>query len=135
MFAALLKDSITRRIILWHNKKFLFPEYIFVELEKHKETLINKAGTSTVEFKILLNILLSHVSIISNETILPYREKAKEIVKDIDPDDIQFVACALANPGSIIWSEDKRLKQIKDIIVCNTSEVITLISYDILSNK
>lgn len=131
LFAALLKDSTTRKIILWYDKKFLFPEFIFTELEKYKETLIKKANLPSEEFNTLLQKLLQQVLIIPNETILPYKEKAKEIVKNIDLNDIQFVACALAIPDSIIWSEDKKLKLIKEVIVYNTSEITSLIYQEI----
>jgi predicted nucleic acid-binding protein len=52
--------------------------------------------------------------------------EAKELVKNIDTDDKIFVACALAYPNSILWSNDHRLKAIREITVKNTKEVIQL---------
>ena len=40
LFSALIKDSITRRLILEYDDFFLFPSYIFDEIEKHKDELI-----------------------------------------------------------------------------------------------
>jgi len=36
LFSALLKDSTTRKIILTHEGFFLFPSFIFIEMEKHR---------------------------------------------------------------------------------------------------
>ena len=56
-----------------------------------------------------------------------YKNQAYELVKDIDPDDILFIACALAYPESIIWSDDKKLKQQHKINIINTTEMYSLI--------
>ena len=100
LFSALLRDSFTRRIILRYRGKFLFPEYIFEEFEKHKHELIEKSGVE--DFDSLLEAILSKVIIVPDEETLPYKEEAFEIIKDIDIDDITFIAAALAYPGTVI---------------------------------
>jgi len=35
LFSALIKDSLTRKIILEYDGLFLFPEIIFEEMKKH----------------------------------------------------------------------------------------------------
>ena len=42
LFSALIKDSVTRKIILEYNGCFLFPYIIFEEMEEHKEELLEK---------------------------------------------------------------------------------------------
>ena len=37
LFSALIKDSVTRKIILEYGDFFLFPEFIFEEMEKHRK--------------------------------------------------------------------------------------------------
>ncbi len=37
LFSALIKDSLTRKLILDYEGTFLFPAYIFQEFEEHKE--------------------------------------------------------------------------------------------------
>ena len=127
LFSALIKDSITRRIILEYNGFFLFPSFIFEETEKHKETLLNKSQMNTKDFNMLLNILLRKVMIVPTEVLFPYRKEAYEIVKDIDPDDSLFIACALAYPDSFIWSDDKKLKQQSKIRIVNTLEMLSFL--------
>ncbi|MBI2208621.1 PIN domain nuclease [Candidatus Woesearchaeota archaeon] len=102
LFSALIKDSKARRIILEYEGFFLFPQYIFEEMEEHIEELLKKSKLPKNEFNTLLAIILKKVMIIPNNVLFPYRNKALDIVKDIDKDDILFVACALAYPNSII---------------------------------
>lgn len=127
LFSALIKDSVTRRIILEYNGLFLFPSFIFQEMEKHKEELLNKSGMDIKEFNELLGVILKKVIIVPEEILFQYRNEALEIVKNIDLDDILFIACALAYPNSIIWSDDKKLKEQIKIKILNTQEIIDLL--------
>ena len=73
-------------------------------------------------------MLLQKVSIVPNEVLIPYRKEAYEAVKGIDPDDAIFIACMLAYPNSILWSDDKKLKKLKQTTVLNTKEIIDILS-------
>ena len=94
-------------------------------MDKHKEILLKKSEMNSKDFNLLLNILLRKVMIIPTEVLSPYKKEAYKIVKDIDPDDTLFIACALAYPDSFIWSDDKKLKQQSKIQILNTSEMLS----------
>ena len=79
------------------------------------------------DFEKLLNLILQKVVIVPTEVLLPYRKEALKLVKEIDINDVLFVACALSYNNSVIWSEDKKLKTIKQIRVLNTKEIIELV--------
>jgi len=128
LFSALIKVSITRRIILEYNSFFLFPSYIFIEMQKHKHELLEKSGMDEIGFNKLLQLILKKVVIIPNEVLIPYKKEAYEIIKNIDPDDVLFIACALAYPNSVIWSDDKKLKKQAKIKVLNTQEIIKFLT-------
>ena len=123
LFSALIKDSITRKIILNYPERFLFPEYIFQEFLKYKKLLLKKSNLSEKEFYFLLNNLLKKVKIIKNEKIYKYKKESIKILKDIDIKDAPFIAVCLKY-SSILWSDDKALKNQKKIIVLNTKEFI-----------
>ena len=127
LFSTLIKDSITRKIILEYASFFLFPSFIFEEMQKHKTELLKKSRMSGEDFSKLLQLILKKVVIVPNEVLIPYRKEAFEIVKNIDPDDVLFVACALAYPNSIIWSNDRKLKKQSRVKVLNTKEIIKLL--------
>lgn len=80
LFAALIRDSTTRRIILESDGQFLFPAFLFEEMEKHIEILHSKSGLSGDEFARLLQLILEKVLVIPTETLDPFREKAFEII-------------------------------------------------------
>jgi predicted nucleic acid-binding protein len=122
LFSALIKDSTTRKIILEHEGFFLFPSFIFEEMQKHKHELLDKSGMTNQDFNLLLNLLLKKVIIIPNEKLQLYKQQADELVKDIDPDDSVFVACALAYKGAL-WTDEKRLKKVKNIRVLDTKDI------------
>ncbi len=50
LFSALIKDSTTRRIILECDPIFLFPSFIFEEMEKYKKELLKKSKMEEKEF-------------------------------------------------------------------------------------
>ncbi len=136
LFSALIKNSLTRAIIFAApDNLFLLPEYFFEEFKKHKELILKKSELEEFEFDIILQQLFLKITIIPDEITKPYYQKAYDIIKTIDPKDTSFIACVLAYNDSVLWSDDKKLKNQELISVFNTSEIITLISYNILSNK
>jgi predicted nucleic acid-binding protein len=123
LFSALIKDSLTRRMILDYKGTFLFPSYIFEEMEKHKRELQIKSRMTPEEFKLLLSYLLLKVSVVPTNSLIQYKKQAYEIVKDIDPNDVLFIACALAYPQSFLWSDDKKLRRQSIVPILNTREM------------
>lgn len=124
LFSALIKDSITRRIILEYDDHFLFPSYIFIEMKRHKKELLKKSKMKEKEFEKLLEIILKKVVIVPSEVLKPYSNEAADIVREIDPDDVLFVACGIAYHNSVIWSDDKALKKQDKVTVLDTQEIM-----------
>lgn len=124
LFSALIKDSTTRKLILEHNTLFLFPSYIFEEIEEHKHEILKKSKMNKEDFDKLLKIILKKVLIVPEDVLKMHKDEAIEIVKDIDLDDAVFFACALAYPESIIWSDDKQLKKQTRVRILNSTEMI-----------
>ena len=122
-FSALIKDSFTRRLILEYNNTFLFPEIIFKELIKHKDILLKKSGLNQKDFSTLITLLLTKVELVEESDLHKHKEEALNIVKNIDVNDVLFIACALAFPNSILWSDDKALKKQSNVKVIGTNEI------------
>ena len=127
LFSALIRDSTTRRLILEYDGYFLFPAIIFEEAEKHKSELLKKSGMNEDEFNRILGLILRKVMIVPSEILNSYYKEALEISERIDINDTLFFACALAYPNSIIWSDDKNLKNQAKIRVLNTLEIINIL--------
>ena len=120
LFSALIKKSFSYHL-LFSGKFHLFtPEYIFAELEKHKEELMNKTERTTEEFYRLVETLKRRIVIVPLEELVPYVEEAEKLTPD--PGDMAYLALAL-KLNCAIWSNDKKLKEQNKIEVYNTYEL------------
>jgi len=124
LISSLIKDSVTREILLLLFLKFYLPEYALEEIEVHKMKISRLSGLSFDEIDILLNLLLDNISIADAQTIRPYLKEAERIIGGIDPNDIPFIALALAIDNDGIWSSDKHFDVIKQIKVWKTSDLL-----------
>lgn len=96
LISSLIKDSVTRQILLLPSMKFYLPEYALEEIEAHKMKISRWSRLSTDEIDILLNLLLENISIIPSQTIPPYLSEAEVMIGRIDPNGIPFLALAFA---------------------------------------
>ena len=124
--SALIKDSLTREIIVNSNHNFLLPEFELEEIENHKEEIIQKSKLSKSDFYTLLFDLLRYVRIIRVGKIIKYKHKAYDIIGHIDKDDAQFIATSLAF-GCPIWTDDKDFQKQKTVKILTTKDMISLI--------
>ncbi|MBS3085844.1 PIN domain-containing protein [Candidatus Pacearchaeota archaeon] len=121
--SALCKDSTSRRLIINSQQNFLFPEFEFDEIEKHKLEILEKSGLSKEEFEILLGNLLKYVKVIKTKEVINYREQAFDIIGKTDEDDVLFIATALAYDATI-WSDDKHFQQQKKVKILTTKDMM-----------
>jgi len=114
LMAGLLKDSITRKVLVNKDINFYTPEFAIDEIEEYKQYLINKSELSKEEFEELFELIIENINIIPFEEIKPYMNQAKEIMKDIDIKDSSFIACALYLK-CVIFSYDEHFKK-QDVV-------------------
>ena len=115
LISSLIKDSVTRQILLLPSMKFYLPEYALEEIETHKMKISRLSRLSTDEIDILLNLLLENISIIPSQTIQPHLSEAEVMIGRIDPNDIPFLALALAT---------EHFEAIKQIKIWKTSDLL-----------
>ena len=127
LMAALIKDSINRKIILSDQFDFYSPDYLVTEIEKHRNYLLKKSHLSKHDFDILLFTLLQNINLVPFEDFKHKYLDAMEIMKDIDVDDSPFIALALAIKPDGIWSEDKGIHQQNRIRVFTTKELTDIL--------
>jgi predicted nucleic acid-binding protein len=124
LISSLIKDSITREILLLPYMDFYLPEFALEEVEAHKVKISKLSGLSSDEIDFFLDLLLENISIVPAQTIRPYLKEAEKIIGDIDPGDIPFVALALAVDNDGIWTNDKHFRKVKKIKIWNTPELL-----------
>ena len=124
LISSLIKDSITREILLLPFMDFYLPEFALEEVEAHKTKISKLSGLSRDEIDFFLDLLLENISIVPARTIRPYLKEAEKIIGDIDPGDIPFIALALAVDNDVIWSNDKHFKKVEKLKIWKTPELL-----------
>ena len=125
IIAALLKDSTTREIIFNKNFEFIAPSYIFSEIDKYKNYIIQKANIEEENFDVLLSLIFEKVKIINE---LEYSKFLKELEGEIrDTKDIPYLALSLASKSIGIWTHDPHFKEQNKVRVYSNIDMLKLI--------
>ncbi len=127
MVSALIKDSFTRRIIIYSGLKFCYPEISLHELRKHKNLILKKSGLSESEYEKIMSKLMEYIVLIPTEKIMGHIDEAKQIMQHIDPDDVVFIASTFSCQDSVIWSDDKHFEKQNKIKVLKTRDFVNLL--------
>lgn len=127
IMAGLLKDSTSRRIILHDSFSFFAPDYVEIELAKHRPYLMKKAKIPQQEFYLLMHTLLEHVTLVSFEDFEHEYEHAMLVMETIDENDSPFLAVGLALGIGSIWTEDHHFLRQDLLNVCSTRDLIEII--------
>ena len=95
--SALIKDSLTRKIILEINADLVYPDLGMAEIVRHKDLILNESGLSEERFNSILDILFSYIELIPQDAIRGKLEEAKEIMQKIDEKDVVFIEIGRAH--------------------------------------
>lgn len=111
LFAAMRSANSRLRVILDRTDlKFYTPNFLVVEIFKHKEKILNKSKASEDEIYEFLNQLLRKVQFVSEENLsLGNIIQAYKLCNEIDEKDTLFVALTLELEGKL-WTRDEVLK-------------------------
>ena len=110
LFSAIIRKSITRKVILSDVFELYVPEYLFEEINKHTDLILRKAKISNRDFIALLTLFQKHTKIVKKEVYQDKTPVAEEVMKGIDITDSPFLALALTL-NCPIWSNDGHFKQ------------------------
>ncbi|MBW7869150.1 MAG: PIN domain nuclease [Brumimicrobium sp.] len=108
--ALIQKNGVVARIFrAKSNIQFIAPNYIIDEVKNHYSKIEKLSNLSKKELKTEFEWLLSRIKIIDTKKIpKKYLFEALQIVRDVDYDDLFFVALNRYK-GYKIWSSDKEL--------------------------
>jgi predicted nucleic acid-binding protein len=124
LFTYFWKESITRHLIIQEDLELYAPEFALEEINKYESHIIKKTGITSKDFEVLRFDLAISIKFISIENYRNMLKKAIEISPDLN--DIDFFALAL-KLNLPIWSNDKSLKNQKDVKILNTDEILKII--------
>jgi len=126
LVAGLLKDGITRAIMLSNIFDLYTSDIIYKELFKHIKELAKKADMSTDEFNDMVEILIaeSDIKTITKNQVKSFIHTANKISPDID--DALYFSVAL-KLNCAIWSNDKELKNQDYVKIYSTSDLVKML--------
>lgn len=123
LFAAFIKKSISRAILLSRKIDFYAPFEILEEFEKYKEYLIKKSKLDINSFESLYISLLEPTYLVSFEKYEKDLDRAMKIMQDIDLKDAPFIAIGLALDLDGIWSDDEHFVKQNENKIYSTSNL------------
>lgn len=111
IFSALIpKASQIREVLFESMLTFYSPNFLIIEIYKHKDKLLKNSKLNESEFYLYFNGIIERIKFIPTDFIgLESRQKAYNLCHDVDIKDTPFVALSidLAIP---LWTGDNKLK-------------------------
>lgn len=126
IIAALIKDSISRKILFNKNFEFISPDITITEITKYEEEILEKAKINKEELGILLPLIFENIEIIPKEKYENFLERAENLIKE-DIEDAPFIALCLALKAEGIWSDDPHFLEQDKIKIFKTKDIMELI--------
>lgn len=126
LIAALLKNAITRELLIRENIDFFAPEHLLHEL-KHllKNPKIRKRfKINNADLNELTSAILSRIKFVPEKLFLNFIKHSISLVTH--PEDAPYIGLSLALK-SPLWSNDYALKEQSAVKVYTTSELIKLL--------
>ena len=126
LFSALVKDSVTRSLLLHAKVEFITLRFSVDEILKYKQEIIRKAYISHDQFRITFSGLMQKIIIVEDKVIMAKIPDAAQVMDKIDPKDTPFLAAAMAT-DSDLWSNDTDFEKQKKVKVWKTHELVNLV--------
>ena len=131
VFSSLLSKENICKFLLVSNKFDIFScNFLFVEIFKHKKKIQSVSKLSENDLLLQLDKIINKINLVSDE-IIPENifSKAFHLCKDIDKNDIPFVALSLFLNAKLLTGDKKLYNGLKnkDFDVLNISEIVTML--------
>jgi predicted nucleic acid-binding protein len=107
LIASLLKDGITRSLLMEAAIEFLSPEHMLAEIRKHRPTIAKRAGLSQAEFDLLYALISERISVVEADSYKDCMAAANQQIGHRDSGDAPFLALALA-AGCGLWTYNEK---------------------------
>ncbi|WP_225334312.1 PIN domain-containing protein [Halomicrobium urmianum] len=129
VISALIADSKTRELVVTLEPDLLTPELVHDEIENYDELIVEKSGMTPDRVTQFIDLLFQYIEVVPAEEFYPHIEEADTAIGETDPDDVLYVACALAKDADV-WSDDADFDEQYLVERYSTSDVID--SFDTL---
>jgi predicted nucleic acid-binding protein len=123
VISALIADSKTRELIVTLEPDLLTPAFVHKEINNYEELIAEKSGMERQRVRQFVDLLLQYIEVVPAEEFYPAIQEANDAIGGTDPDDVLYVACALAR-NAAIWSDDGDFEEQAVVDVYATSDVV-----------
>ncbi len=124
LISALIKNSITRKILLNPKFEIYLPEFSLNEIRKYLPEITKKANVSEKTIEIVMNQILENIHIVPLDDYKDELTKAIDLIGAVDEKDVPFLALALSITNDGIWSNDKHFKKQNVVITYSTEDIV-----------
>ena len=121
IIAALIKNGLSRKIILDKNFEFYTIDSTISEIYKYQDEIIEKTNISNEEFEILLGYILDSIIIIPKEEYENFIGDSINLIEDIGG--IEFIALCLALKADGIWTDDAHFQKQTKVKIFSTQKM------------
>lgn len=104
--SAILRDGPTRRALIDTSSELYAPTLLREEMVRHRAEIAERARLTTADFDGLAVLLLADVRWVTRLEFASCVEEAERAIGAWDPNDVAYLAAALAIGADAIWSED-----------------------------
>lgn len=122
VISALIADSKTRELIVTLEAELLTPAFVEEEVQNYEDLIVEKSDMGPERVRQFFDLLFQYVDVISADEFYPTIEPADAAIGDTDPDDVLYVACALAEEAAI-WSDDADFEEQNLVETYSTTDV------------
>ncbi|RXK51439.1 PIN domain-containing protein [Halorientalis pallida] len=129
VISALIADSKTRELIVTLEPDLLTPAFVYDEIDNYEDLIGEKSGMEPDRVAQFIDLLFQYIDVVPASEFYPAIESADDAIGDTDPDDVLYLACALANDAAI-WSDDSDFDEQNVVETYSTSDIID--SFDTL---
>ena len=123
VISALIADSKTRELIVTLEPELLTPEVVHDEIGNYEALIVEKSGMELRRVRQFLALLFQYIETVPASEFYPYIEEAGDAIGATDPDDVLYIACALARDAGV-WSDDSDFDEQDLVPVFTTSEIV-----------
>ena len=109
VISALVADSKTRELIVTLEPGLLTPQFVHDEIENYEALIVEKSGMEPQRVRQFVDLLFQYIKVVSADEFHHGIGEANEAIGRTDPDDVLYVACAIAQDAAV-WSDDSDLR-------------------------
>jgi len=123
VISALIANSKTRELIVTLEPDLLTPEFVHNEIENYEDLIVEKSGMASGRVAQFIDLLFQYIEVVPASDFYQSIERADAAIGDTDPDDVLYLACAVAN-GAAVWSDDSDFNEQDLVDTYSTGDVI-----------